>query len=71
MTDTTLDGSNMPDTNGGRNRERSSWPTASARVSHEDLHLLDAAAYKLRIKRSELIHKAIMERARTVLGVAA
>ncbi len=71
MQDNTLEHPNMPVSDGGRNREKSSWPTASARVSHEDLHLLDAAAYKLRIKRSELIHKAIMERARTVLGVAA
>ena len=52
-------------------KEKSSWPTASARVSFEELHLLDAAAYKLRVKRSHLIREAIMERARSVLGVAA
>ncbi len=43
----------------------------SARVPEEELLLLDAAAYLLHTKRSDLIRAAIMERARSILGQAA
>ena len=43
--------------------------TASARVPVEELHLIDAAAYKLRVKRSDLIREAVMLRVHEVLGV--
>ena len=57
--------------NTGRKKERSSWPTASARVSEEELRLLDAAAYKAQVKRSDLIRDAALREARSILGMAA
>lgn len=42
--------------------------TASMRIPWDDLHLLDAAAYRLRVKRSTLIYDATMARVREVLA---
>ena len=69
MSDTDLEHANMASRDSRRKEDRSSWVTASARVPVEELHLIDAAAYKLRVKRSDLIREAVMLRVHEVLGV--
>ena len=69
MTDNTLEASKLGRIDSRRKEDRSNWVTASARVPVEELHLIDAAAYKLRVKRSDLIREAVMLRVHEVLGV--
>ncbi len=69
MTDNTLEPSKVDHVDSRRKEDRSTWVTASARVPVEELHLIDAAAYRLRVKRSDLIREAVMLRVHDVLGV--
>ena len=69
MTDNDLQPPILGPIDSRRKEDRSSWVTASARVPVEELHLIDAAAYKLRVKRSDLIREAVMLRVHEVLGV--
>jgi hypothetical protein len=59
---------NLANGTGGR---KAAWPTASTRVRPEDLRLIDAAAYRLGVKRGELIRDAVMDRVRGILGIDA
>ena len=49
---------------------KGNWPTASCRVSPDELNLIDAAAYRTRKKRSELLHEALMAHVRQILQAA-
>lgn len=48
-------------------KRKAEWPTASCRMSPDDMHLLDAAAYKARVKRSQLVYEGTMARVRAIL----
>ena len=65
MADNTIEETKVAPVDGER---KGDWPTASMRISRDELHLIDAAAYKLRIKRSTLIYDATMARVREVLA---
>ncbi len=69
MPDTNLEPSKVDPVDSGRKEDRSTWVTASARVPIEDLHLIDAAAYKLQMKRSDLIREMVMRGVHKVLGL--
>ena len=69
MTDNDLESPKVDPVDSGRKEDRSTWVTASARVPVEDLHLIDAACYKLRMKRSDLIREMVMKGVHKVLGV--
>ncbi len=69
MPDNDLESPKVDSVDSGRKEDRSSWVTASARVPIEDLHLIDAAAYRLRIKRSDMIREMVMKAVHEVLGV--
>ncbi len=69
MSNVDLEHANMAPRDSRRKEDRSTWVTASARVPVEELHLIDAAAYKLKVKRSDLIREAVMLRVHDVLGV--
>ncbi len=69
MTDNNLEPPKVGYGDSGRKEDRSTWVTASARVPVEDLHLIDAACYKLRVKRSDLIREIVMEKVHEILGV--
>jgi len=66
--DNTLSGEKVQERDKPR---KGDWPTAATRVTPEELHLIDAAAYKLRIKRAALLHEALMTRVREVLEIPA
>ena len=48
---------------------RGTLPTMSARISAEELYLVDAAALRIRKKRAELIYEATMAKVHKILGI--
>ena len=48
---------------------RKTWPTIGARVPPEELHLVDAAASRVGLNRSEFIYATVLERTRELLGL--
>ena len=66
MQDNELQPSKVPEDSRERKKE---WPTVGTRVAPEELHLIDAAAYKTGKKRARLVHEAVMDRVREVLGL--
>lgn len=50
--------------------ERKAWPVASTRMPKQDIALLDAAAAKLEVSRSDVVYSGTMKFVREVLGIA-
>ena len=58
MSDTNdLPASNLPVVD----RPRKEWPTISARMRKDEILLLDAIAYRRRVKRGDLIREAVLK----------
>ncbi len=55
--DNDLTASNLPTVD----RPRKDWPTVSARMPKDEVLLLDAIAYRRKVKRGDLVREAVLK----------
>lgn len=52
-------------------KSKGTWPTASTRIPPDESRLVDAAAYKLELKRADIVYAGTIRYVREILGQSA